>query len=355
MVTVMYPAQLTGRVPARRTAVVGTALLLLLAPLALVATTRPASAATPSCPPVAKTRSGEQHRAVDATDDGHSWKLSGAVWNHVAPDPIDYPVRSDAWTRGCIFGGKVIGNVPRRWTRDQWYDAEDGGRRLGGDAFRPTMTDTSDNYLRIKGAYVSDFEDAFNPDAARRDATTYLEHVHTRYIRDDCVENEEVPHNLVITDSLLDGCFTAFAERPSGEHHARNGQGSQRFVVRDSLVYVQPQRLGPNYCDADGVRLGRCRRIAKNTWLGAYGIWKWSPDAARSVTVTHTIFRLDVPSYSSCAAQQWPAGTYRHVTLVWTGKGRYRTAGGCHNVVPRGVKVTRDVRVWKRAKRAWLR
>jgi len=339
----------------RRVAGIGAGLLLVLAPLALVAAAQPPSAAAPTCPPVSKTRSGEQHRAIDATNDRHSWNLSRAVWDRVAPEPIGYPVRSDAWTKGCIIGGQVVGDIPRRWTRDQWYDGEDGGQRRGGDAFRQTMTDHRANFLRIRNAYVSNYEDAFNPDAARRGATTYLEHVHARYIRDDCVENEEVPHNLVITDSLFDGCFTAFAERPSGEHHARNGKGSQRLVVRHSLVYVEPQRLGPNYCGAEGVRLGRCRKVAEDTWLGAYGIWKWSPDAAHSVTVTNTVFRLDMPSYSSCAAQQWPAGNYRKVTLVWTGKGRYRTAGDCHNALPRGVKVTRDLRVWRRAKRAWLR
>ena len=89
-------------------------------------------------------------------------------------------------------------------------------------------------------------------------------------------------------------------------------------------------------------------------WLGAYGIWKWSDEAASKVTVRDTIFRLDMPSYSSCSSQEWPEGTYENVTLVWTGTKRYRTAGGCHNRLPQGVRLTTDLGVWRTAKRAWL-
>lgn len=338
----------------RRTTLAGALVLLVLAPLALLSVTTSSSSASPVCPSVAKTRSGTQHRAIFANNHRHSWRLSHALWDRVAPAPIDYPVRSDSWTKGCLVGGRVIGDVPRHWTRDQWYNAVDGGRRMGGDAIRPTMTDVPGNYLVVRDTFVSDYEDAYNPDAARHDATTYLEHVRARYIRDDCVENEMVPHNLVITDSLFDGCFTAFAERPGSGHHQQNGNGPQSFTLRHSLVWVQPQPLGPMYCSAAGARLGRCDKIGPHRWLGAYGIWKWSPQAAHKVTVTDTIFRLDMPSYSSCASQQWPRGTYRNDTVVWTGKGRYARAGDCHNVLPHGVHLTRDLSVWRRARRAWL-
>ena len=60
-------------------------------------------------------------------------------------------------------------------------------------------------------------------------------------------------------------------------------------------------------------------------WLGAYGIWKWSDEAASKVTVRDTIFRLDMPSYSSCSSQEWPAGTYENVTVGVDGQRRYRS------------------------------
>jgi hypothetical protein len=254
-----------------------------------------------------------------------------------------------------VIGGTVLGNIPRRWTRDQWYDGNDGGTAFGGDAVRQTMTDTPGNFVLIKDAYVEDFEDAYDPNSADASATTYLVHVRAKWVRDDCVENEDVPHNLVIRDTLFDGCFTAFAERPSGYGHARNGQGPQSFTVESSLVHIQPQRLGPGYCSKDHESDGRCLPTKDpDVWLGSYGIWKWSDAAASIVTVRDTIFRLDMPSYSSCSSQQWPNGTYENVTLVWTGSGKYGNAGDCHNRLPKGVKLTTDVGVWRAAKKAWL-
>lgn len=331
--------------------------VLLIAPLLLVLQPEEATAASslPSCPSVKKRVGGSMSSGIDATNRRATWNLRRAVWKDNAPNRIEYPIRSDAWTRGCLIGGRVHGNVPRRWTRDQWYDGEDGGRRMGGEVFRQNLTNTADNFLLIRGAYASDFEDAFDPNAARWDSTTYLDHVRAKYIRDDCIENEDVPHNMVITDSLFDGCFTGIAQRPGSDGAVQNGQGPHSFTMRNSLMYIKPQPLGPNYCDASDVPRGRCAATDQaNRWLGAHGIWKWSPQAAHKVTIRNTVFRLDMASYSSCSPQVWPRGTYKNVILVWAGKGRYRTAGGCTNVLPPGVTLTTDLAVWRRAKRAWL-
>lgn len=314
------------------------------------------AAPAPSCPPASLVRTGDQQSGIDADNNRGTWRLVGASWNENAPDPIEYPIRSDAWTKGCINGGTVLGNVPKAWTRDQWYDAEDGGTNLSGDAFRQTMTRTPGNFLRIRNAYVDDYEDAYDPNSPKPSYVTYLNHVRAEYIRDDCIENEDVPHTMVVRDSLFNGCFTAFAQRPHGSDSSRNGTGPHSFTVVRSLVYVRPQPLGPNYCDREKVREGRCRPTSRpGVWRGAYGIWKWSDQAASTVTVRDTVFRLDMPSYSSCMSQQWPIGTYENVTLVWLGRGRYSTAGDCTNKLPRGVRLTTDIRVWRKAKAAWLR
>jgi hypothetical protein len=308
-----------------------------------------------SCPAVSLVRSGDQQSGIYAGNDRGTWKLTGAVWRD-APQRVEYPIRSEAWIKGCIEGGSVDGDVPRWWTRDMWYDGEDGGTRLGGDAFRQTMTRSPGNFLRIRDAHVQDYEDAYDPNSPVPAYTTYLEHVSAKFIRDDCIENEDVPHTMVVRDSFLNGCFTAFAERPKGSRTARNGRGPQSFTVEHSLVAVRPQRLGPNYCNRESVREGRCRRTGRpGVWLGSYGIWKWSDQAAGTVTVRDTIFRVDMPSYSSCQAQRWPVGTYDDVTLVWLGRGRYRTAGDCVNRLPDGVRLTTDVRVWRAAAADWQR
>ena len=337
--------------------------VLVLTPLAVLnAATGSSDAVTvPGCPATQLTRSGPQTTAVDETTTDATWDLRGAVWDHVAPEPLTYPVHSEQWTRGCIVGAQVLGNVPRSQTRDQWYDGQDGGTRMGGEAFRQTLTDAPGNYLLMRDTYASDYEDAYDPNGVSPLDTLYLDHVQAHYIRDDCIENEgsgstQVPMNVVVRDSLFDGCFTGFAERPPKVTDGDpNGKGPQSFVVEHSLLYVQPQPLGPNYCSATLVSIGRCLATTQpQVWLGAHGIWKWSSAAAGTVVVRNSIFRLDLPSYSACTSQQWPAGTYQDVVLVWAGPGPYASAGGCVNTLPPGVRLTTDVGEWDRAKAAWL-
>jgi hypothetical protein len=345
----------------KRTKLVG-AVTMLAAPVLLVLTAGQSVSATtmPSCPATTLTKTGNQTSAVNRAATNATWNLTGAVWDKVAPSPIKYPVRSDAWTKGCVVGARINGDVPRSATRDQWYDGV-GGTRRGGEGFRQTLTNTPSNYLVLRNTFVSDFEDAFDPNGQSASHTLYLDHVRAEYIRDDCIEDEgggqpEVPMNVVVRDSLFDGCFTGFAQRPPYAGGAvQNGAGPQSLTVDSSLMYIQPQPLGPKYCSSSKEASGRCKRTSSsNVWLGAHGIWKWSSAAAKNVTIRNTVFRLDQPSYSSCASQRWPAGTYKNVTLVWTGSGAYSTAGGCKNVLPVGVTLTTDKSVWDKAKAAWL-
>ena len=317
--------------------------------------------AFPACPPTQLTRTGPQTTAVYEPATDATWDLRGAVWDHVAPEPLMYPVRSETWTRGCVLGATVYGDLPETLTRDQWYDGQDGGPRMGGEAFRQTLTASPGNYLLIRDTYVSDYEDAYDPNGVSPTDTLYLDHVQAHYIRDDCIENEgsgssQVPMSVVVRDSLFDGCFTGFAERPTSVKDGNpNGTGPQSFTVNHSLLYVQPQPLGPNYCSASLTLLGRCRATAQpNVWMGAHGIWKWSSAAASTVVVRNSIFRLDMPSNSTCVSQEWPNGTYQDDVLVWAGDGPYASAGGCVNTLPPGVRLTTDVGVWDRAKAAWL-
>ena len=340
-----------------RSFAVATALTLSF-PLALLVST-PSGAATstiPECPPVAKTATGNQSSAINATNSGGTWNLDGAVWSNV-PDPIVFPIQSESWTRGCIVGGTVDGNTPRDWTRDMWYNGEDGGNAKYDDAegVRLKLTDTANNFAVVRDVFVSDVEDAFDPDGGSITNATYLDHVHAEYIRDDCIENEKSVHNMYISNSLFDGCFVAFAEKPD-DSSADAGTADADFVVEDSLVYVQPQPLGPNYCSSSKVSQDRCKATDKsNVWLGSYGMFKWGKSAAANVVIRDTIFRVDMPSYSSCSGNRFPTnGTYENVTLVYTGPGSWTTAGDCSNVVPKGVTVTTDKSVWDKAKAAWL-
>lgn len=313
-----------------------------------------AETAGPACPATKLVRTGTQTTGIDQGNTDGTWNLTGASWANGSGG--DYPIRSESWTRGCILGGSYNGRIPRFTTRDVWYDGDGGGGVGNGDVFRQTLTNTSGNYLYQRDSFASDHEDAYNPNGTQAGQLITLDHVRAEWIRDDCLENEgPVVVSVVISNSLLDGCFTAFAERPSGASTAQNGIGAATFTVENSMVYVQPQPLGPNFCSSSGVTRGRCKPTGtSNVWLGSYGIWKWSTEAASKVTVRDTIFRLDMPSYSSCSSQMWPAGTYDNVTLVWTNPEPYADAGDCNNVLPAGVKLTVDVGVWDAAKAAWL-
>ena len=338
------------------------AVSVLSAPVLMVLTAGPSQSATtmPSCPTTASlTKAGSQSSYINQTNSNQTWNLTGAVWSGTPSSAHYYPVRSDAFTKGCIIGGSVDGGVPKTATRDQWYNGEDGGTRLGGEGFRQTLTKTAGNWAVLRNTAVSNIEDAYDPNTGDASHTYYLDHVRAEMIRDDCLENEgtgtaEKPMNVVINNSMFDGCFTGFAERPTWSNHgAPNGSGPSSLTVDNSLMYINPQPLGPNYCNSTKVQQGRCAQNG-STYLGAHGIWKWSLAAASKVTIRNSVFRLDMPSYTGCAPQVWPAGTYENVKVVWTGKGSYATAGGCKNVLPPGVTVTTDKSVWDQAKSAWL-
>ena len=318
----------------------------------LTGVTSDAAITVPNCPATSLTRTGTNPAGINQANNGGTWDLTGAVWNN-SPDPLTYPIRSESWTNGCVKNGRVEGNIPRSLTRDQWYNNEDGYSDYDdGEGWRATFTSTSGNTAVVRNTFVSDTEDAFDPNHQNYTQSTYLDHVHTEFIRDDCIENEGdgVPGNMYIKDSLFDGCFTAFGLRPNS---TGTPAADADFVVEDSLVYVKPQPLGSRYCSSSSVSRNRC--IANgNTWLGSYGIWKLGAEAPENIVVRNTIFRLDMPSYSSCTGNEWPAGTYENVTLVYTGPGTWGSTGDCSNSLPSGVTLTTDVSVWNSAKSAWL-
>ena len=347
-----------------RPAAVAFAVLALIA-AAVVLLSAPARSAVvlPGSPRTVLTRSGTQTSSVNQANSNGTWDLRGAVW----PSSFDqgthtYPVRSDSWGTGCVLGGTIHGPIGRNETRDQWYNAS-GGDREGGEIWRMSMDSASD-WVVNRDSFGSDFEDANDPNSTNAGSTYYADHQHLEWVRDDCVESEDDsgvggPINITVTNSLWDGCFTVFAERPTYSNSGtQNGSGPQTLRVEDSLIYSNPQPLGPKYCSDAKVTQGRC--IATGTsgrWLGSHGIWKWSAAAASHVIIRNTTFRLDNASYSSCAPQQWPAGTYENVRLLWTSSKPYSSAGGCTNKLPAGVTlVTGQAALdeWNAKKAAWL-
>ena len=153
-------------------------------------------------------------------------------------------------------------------------------------------------------------------------------------MRDDCIEGDWLPGG-VIEDSLLDGCYNAFAARPRDSDPVSDGSG-KTWVIRNVLAYVRPQI---------GVYSG------PSPGNGAFFKWDTSP-AQRSpkVAIHDTILRID----------QYPNGNQEglwvldgklescsNVTIVWLGGGPYPAP------VPPCVTVVTDVSVWDAAVGDW--
>jgi hypothetical protein len=317
----------------------------------------------PGCPAVGLDVTGSQSSNLVGGAADETWDLTGATWDVLSYDPSStqtMPIEIDSWSRGCIKGGTILGPVPLTDTRDQWYDGI-GGAAKNGDGLSVVLDESvHDNWVVVRDVVVSDYEDAYDFQGySPQDAVAYLDHVTATDIGDDCLEVEgsssdpDGPVSLAINNSYFE-CFTGIAERPPDSTTAQDGTGAQSFSMENSLMWIKPRLLGPNYCDSTSVTQGRCATTADpEVWTGTYGIWKWSNQAAARVAVRDTIFRLDMPSYSSCSSQQWPAGSYDNVTVVWTGAGPYSTAGACTNTLPSGVTLTTDVSVWDDAVAAW--
>lgn len=336
---------------------------LLTAPLlvagALVALASPASAATvtASAAPISpesclarpasavSTLSGSLtgSQGSRTAESDRTWDLRG--FTHTAnPNPTRYPFRLDAAKRACVIGGSVIGNIPRDWPRSAWYHGTDTSADWDGEGYRLTQTADSP-WLYQHGSYVENVSDGFDPNGVANGVNhTYLDRVHAKFVRDDCVEVEGdgfTPHSLTITDSLFDGCHNFLSMRPSGTSHADAGTTPGRLTIENSLAWVQPMPLSASDC------LNQPTHCPGG--LGNHVLFKWSSAAVSEVVVRNTVFRVDQPSAFSIRGMHWPDGTYENVTLVWTWPRPHTD----YFQVPPGVSVVNDVRVWDAAKAAW--
>jgi hypothetical protein len=222
----------------------------------------------------------------------------------------------------AVVGGTVAGTISHSLTWDEvksQYDA---------DALRFEGTD----WLASFGLSAQDVEDGFAPrvaDGTEQDNTVLflLSGSHMDWIRDDAVEDDDLMSG-VIRDTLIDGTNRFLSARPSASATFTNH--GMVVTIRNVLVHMKAM---PN--DRD-----------KNDGLGFGGIFKWS-DGAGKVAVSDSIFLLDEQPLSD---EPFPPGTYSHVVVVLGPDfvGHYPTA------LPSGVRVTRKLGVWRKARRAWL-
>jgi hypothetical protein len=218
-------------------------------------------------------------------------------------------------------GGTVTGTICRSLTWQEVkadYDAT--ALRLEGKG-----------WLASYDLTVTDLEDGFRPrvaDGTEQNNTVsfLLSGAFMDWIRDDAIEDDYLMSGL-IKDSLIDGTQRFVSARPTeGTNYTNHG-----MVVTIRKVLVRMKAM-PNDRASDGV--------------GQWGIFKWS-EAAGTVVMSDSIVLLDEQPIDD---EPFPPGSYSNVTLVLGPdfRGRYPTA------LPRGVRVTRKMRIWTKARRAWL-
>jgi hypothetical protein len=234
-----------------------------------------------------------------------------------------------AAARLCIVGGKVVGQQSRTLTWDQMKTTYDG------DAVRLT----ANNWYGIDGLRVDNIEDGVAPRGTDglypKDGDGFtMRNLYMTYIRDDCVENDDIGGGLV-EDSLFDGCYTGVSERPSSTDQQNNypAPAGETLTLDHVLLRLQ-QMPGPRDSNDPNI-------------LGHGQLFKWSP-VANQLVVRDSIFLVEQQPNGGSA--DFPAGTVAsNVTVVWLGGGAFPGT-----LPATGVTVVTDRSVWDNARTGWL-
>ena len=300
----------------------------------------PAEAATPeeclSRPADDQTATGSGTRdqlRQPSVPDGHTFDLRGTTFlgqqDTSKPDVNLRPINlgADSNPSGlCVVGGFVKGTHGRDLGWEHFKSDPGGG---DGEALRiagsgPTL---------VNGLRVDNMMNGFRP------LTDGIEvrNSYFNYVRDDCVENDDL-RAVRIVDSLWDGCFTVFSQRP-GSASAVPSTGprdTSLLEIERVLVRMYPMPGGHQLYDASLESFGK--------------LWKWSDVAGPAVIRDSIIMAEDRGDKSMGNSLDWPSNvTAENVTIVWAGSGSYPG-----KLPASGVTVTKDTSVWWNARADWL-
>lgn len=177
--------------------------------------------------------------------------------------------------------------------------------------------------------------DAIRP--GHRAGRFLIKGAYARYIRDDFVENDFLQAGE-ITDTLVDGTFMFLSCRPARPDEPEKEWPKSTNVVRitDSAVRIMAMPYDP-----------RKGKIVSTDGLAPGTVFKWS-DRAGTVEAANCVFYLEAVDVSGRKGMAFPRGRYRNVTVVWGGEGDYPAP------LPDGVAVTRDRKVWEKARADWF-
>src|SRR2546429_8844777 len=169
------------------------------------------------------TVSGAQTSAIDNTSLAADTKLDASTAQVLTA--ADVAIRVGGNPRVCYHGGQVIGQSP---PSTPWTTMHDRYGMVVRDA----------GFFQVEDVEFFDYGDGVSMDA-QGDAQWSIRHVHVKYSRDDCVENDFL-NSGTIDSSFFDGCYDGM----SSEEYTSVLDGSSNLVViRNSLWRLQAMDL----------------------------------------------------------------------------------------------------------------
>ena len=229
-----------------------------------------------------------------------------------------YPVNLGGGTSSCIAGGKVQGTYDRNLGWDAMHDMNNAGVRF-----------ENDNFL-VDGVRVDNVEDGIRPIGNN----FTIRQSWLSYIRDDCVENDDVRGGL-IEDSLFDGCYVILAERPTAPMIAKGRDGrNDTVVMRNNLLRLEPQPKPRKGLYSD---------------FGSGNLFKWS-DLSTKLDLHDNIFlaeKLGQGGKDSMILPKTLTNCSNNI-MVWLGPGSFPAT------LPSCFTITTDRTVWDNAVADWI-
>jgi hypothetical protein len=237
------------------------------------------------------TVSGPQTSALDNTSLAADTKLDASTAQFQTA--ADVAIRVGGNPRVCYHGGQVLGQSP---PSTPWTTMHDRYGMVVRDA----------GLFQLEGVEFFDYGDGVSMDA-QGDAQWSIRHVHVKYSRDDCVENDFL-NSGTIDSSFFDGCYDGM----SSEEYTSVPDGSSNLVViRHSLWRLQAMDQAysgplPNH----------------------NAFWKWSAIGPK-LALYDNVFRADHGSEEGNGADMFMAprpgklADCESNVMVWLGSGPF--------------------------------
>lgn len=260
------------------------------------------------------------------TYDGRGARLIAYPYASIRPFSVG---KKTAPSGVCVLGGLVLGQQPRTLTWDEMKRDYDGdGLRIAGNG-----------RYAVDGLRVDNVEDGIAPRGSDgvypADGDGFVfRNLYFRYIRDDCVENDEIAGGI-IQDSLFDGCNTGISEDPSDDSPQWDHPApADETLILDHVLLRLQALPGP--------------RGSHDTKRRGHGqLFKWSAVANRLI-VRDSVFLVETTPNSDSYFPFPPGAVTENVTIVWSGSEPFTWE------VPDGTVVTADRSVWDQARADWL-